>query len=289
MTHERVVAVINGKGGVGKTSTVAAVGALTAEASPPVLLVDLDPQGNLGHDLGYNARGLSDDGAGLSRAIQFGEPVSLLRGVRPGLDVVPGGRYLGDLAGVLDRRRRERSPADAMLALSAALAPITGDYALTLIDCPPGELVLQLAALAMARYALVPTKSDVSSKLGMVDVAERFGQVYSVNPRLRLLGVLLYGVNARAKKLHLSARAWIDAALDQQAPVLTAMVRHVELAAVRVRDLGLLPHELEQAQQVGVTAAIAKEATALAGDWAAVTAEVLALLLAAEATEGAAA
>lgn len=282
MTHERVVAVINGKGGVGKTSVTAGVGVLTAKTSQRVLLVDLDPQANLGHDLGYEALGLGDDGAGLTRALQFGEPPNILRDVRPGVDVIPGGRYLRDLAAVLDARQRATDEASALLTLSRALADVTPDYALTLLDCPPGEQVLQMAALAMARYALVPTKSDRSSRMGMVEVAERFAAVLPVNPQLRLLAVLLYGVG-RAKRVQTEARVWINEALDGQAPVLEATVRHAEAAAVRVRELGLLPFELEQARAVGVTAAVAKEAASLAEDWAAVTTEVLTVLLAAEA------
>jgi cellulose biosynthesis protein BcsQ len=66
----RVIAVINGKGGVFKTSLVANVGGLLAEGGSRVLLVDLDPQGNLAEDLGYADRG--DGGRSLAASLCFG-------------------------------------------------------------------------------------------------------------------------------------------------------------------------------------------------------------------------
>jgi hypothetical protein len=66
----RVIAVINGKGGVFKTSLVANVGGLLAESASHVLLVDLDPQGNLAEDLGYADQ--SDGGRSLAASLCFG-------------------------------------------------------------------------------------------------------------------------------------------------------------------------------------------------------------------------
>lgn len=88
------VAVMNGKGGTLKTSVTANVGGLAAAGGYRVLLVDLDPQGNLARDLGYGPR--SDAGAGLLMAMyQGGEPRRLK--VRENLDVVPGGGTVGRL------------------------------------------------------------------------------------------------------------------------------------------------------------------------------------------------
>ena len=89
---------MNGKGGALKTSLVANMGALAAAAGYRTLLVDLDPQGNLGLDLGYYEQG--DRGAGLLDAMAPRQtPLLILRGVRPNLDVVPGGPELKVWAG----------------------------------------------------------------------------------------------------------------------------------------------------------------------------------------------
>lgn len=89
----RVVVVAQGKGGVGKTSLTANVAGLAALAGHRVLAVDLDQQGNLARDLGYEP----GDGERLLQAVVAGQPVPVVPNVRPGLDVVPGGPATGDL------------------------------------------------------------------------------------------------------------------------------------------------------------------------------------------------
>ncbi len=103
----RVVAIANGKGGVGKTSLTAGLAGLVANAGYRVLTVDADPQGNLRRDLGYPG----SDGTELCSAVLHGQPVEPLREVRPNLDCVPGGPALHDfvrrvhLAGQISRAR----------------------------------------------------------------------------------------------------------------------------------------------------------------------------------------
>src|SRR4051794_23157663 len=116
----RTVAVINGKGGVGKTSVTANLAGLYAAAGYRVCAIDLDPQGNLGNDLGYLAAGLADGGAGLHAAAVTGVAPTPLVGVRPNLDVVPGGEQLHDLAAVLQSRRL--SGRGGVESLTAAIA-----------------------------------------------------------------------------------------------------------------------------------------------------------------------
>jgi len=84
----RIVAIANGKGGVGKTSLTAGLAGLVAAAGYRVLTLDADPQGNLRRDLGYS----SSDGQNLAMAIQNGVPLAPLRDVRPNLDCIPGGQ-----------------------------------------------------------------------------------------------------------------------------------------------------------------------------------------------------
>jgi chromosome partitioning protein len=281
----RVIAIANGKGGVGKTSLSTHIAALLAAAGHRVLLVDLDPQGNCGRDLGYIAAGQSDEGAGLTRAVQFPdhERVTILHDVRPGLDVIPGGRHLDDLNSVIGGRQLNHGQS-ASLALARVLAPVAGDgYSLVVLDCPPRHPVLQTAALAMARWLLIPTKTDLASRDGLGEIAMKFGEARAVNPDLGLLGVVLFGVTPAAKKIRATAIAWITEALDGQAPVLKGTVRHVEAPAFHIRDTGLLAHELELGPEVGATAAMMKAMKGLADDYAVVTTEVLNLLIAGEA------
>lgn len=281
----RTIAVINGKGGVGKTSLVANLGGLLAEAGHRVLLVDLDPQGNLGEDLGYTAAERGDDGLGLFQAVSTGAPLRPLEGIRERLDVVPGGEALHELAGAL-YARRQRQPEAAATALATSLGAVADNYDLILLDCPPGQDVLQEAALTAAGWALIPTKTDVSSRKGLREVAARFAAARKLNPDLAVLGVVLFGVNRSAKRIEAEARAAIEAELGGTAPVFAATIRHVEASAFDVRERGQLVHELEAAvlaapkwyerrrAQGGETAGLAGSAGALAGDYQALAEEI---------------
>ena len=293
----RVLAVINGKGGVGKTSLVANLGGLLAAADYRVLLVDLDPQGNLGEDLGYTAAGLGDEGAGLFRAVSGGTPLQPLEGIRPNLDVVAGGEALHELAGAL-YARRQRQPEAAALALAASLSGLAGGYDLVLLDCPPGQDVLQEAALAAARWVVIPTKTDVSSRKGLREVAARFAVARGINPDLAVLGVVLFGVNRSATRVEAEARSAVEKELRSVAPVFRSTIRHVEASAFDVRERGQLVHELEQAvlngpkwfeRLRGAHAAgeqpLASSAGALAGDYQSLAEEIFLHLTTAEELE----
>ena len=101
----RVVCIANGKGGVAKTSLTANFAGLAAAAKYRVLIVDLDPQGDLSDDLGYFNSPEDDHGSGLATSMVTGQPLSpTLVGIRPRLDVVCGGEHLADVAGALVAR-----------------------------------------------------------------------------------------------------------------------------------------------------------------------------------------
>jgi cellulose biosynthesis protein BcsQ len=235
-----LVAVINGKGGTGKTSLVANVAGLAAGAGYRVLAVDLDPQGNLSRDLGYAApRG----NLTLFSALAGHSKVQPLFGVRENLDVVPAWEDLEDwsaLAGAW--RARHRRPETA---LGAALQPVAGEYHMVLVDCPPGNRDLQLLAMNAARYAVVPTRPDEASLDGLVRVARLFESVRADNAALELLGVVLFGIETRAKRIRADVRAKIGREVGDADLVFDAEIRHVLAPALGARGRGLLAHEYE--------------------------------------------
>lgn len=241
---ERAIAVINGKGGTGKTSLTANLGGLFAAADYRVLLVDMDPQGNLGRDLGYLRGGRSDRGRALFTAVTTGTALQPLADVRPGLDVVCGGELTEDMAGALYARglRGER----VATAVRDSLAPLAEHYDLIWIDCPPGNRPLQQMALAAARWAVIPTRADDASLDGLVRVAELFAETKdSINPDIALLGVVLFGIGSRSRRIAETARSTIARDLGSQELVLDSEVRHVEGPAQDCRRMGLLVHEVE--------------------------------------------
>ena len=280
----RAIAVVNGKGGTGKTSITANLGGLVADSGRRVLLVDLDPQGNLAVDLGYTG----DDGRGLLASVATGQPLQPLCDVRPRLDVLSGGAALEDLAAVaLSRAGRGQQPLTR--AYRDLLAGVAADYDLVVVDCPPGLRVLQEMALAGARWVLIPTRSDEASLDGMSLVADRFSAARADNPDLQLLGVLLWGVSSRATRLRAAVRESIARDLGGDAHLLDSTVRYVEAAAVDARRRGQLVHELERdvaaqpafharLRDPDSSAPLAASAVGLAADYAALAREVLARL-----------
>jgi chromosome partitioning protein len=284
----RTIAVTNGKGGVGKTTTTSHVAALAAAAGHRVLVVDLDPQANIGEDLGYTDTDIDDGGASLVAAVLGGGATTpTTHTVRDNLDVIVAGDALDDLADMLAGRQR-RDGSASMTLLSQALAPLIGNYSLVLLDCPPRHEVLEVAALAAARWVLIPTHTDASSIKGLRRVAKKFSIVRTVNPDLELLGVVMYGSNPSATRIRAEVRAELEEVLQESAPVFNATVRHTEAAAYDIRKRGQLAHELERALSTGDRdraagqRKAAKASSGLAGDFEALAPEVITTLLAQE-------
>jgi len=291
---ERVIAVINGKGGVLKTTLTANVGGMLAASGYRVLLVDLDPQGNLAEDLGYTDSAQDDQGRSLAQALMFGGDAAPLRSVRANLDVFAGGSALDQATAGL-AARANKDPEGAKLALASLLSPIANDYDMILLDCPPGDETLQTAAVAAARWALVPVKSDRSSRKGLSAVAARLDAVLSVNPSLDLLGVVLVDVGKAAKAVEREARQNVAELFNADHDVvLTATVRHSEATAQATRERGLLVHELDDDIRKGpkwyeirrgdvqAPSHSPRSATSVADDLQAVAQEVVARIVSAE-------
>lgn len=297
----RVVAVVNGKGGVGKTTITANVGGMLAAGGARVLLIDLDPQGNLAEELGYAGTDADDDGYALAQALAVAAPVLPHTGIRDQLDVLVGGSEL-DMAATSLTLRGHTNPIAAKTALADAIAGYVEDYDLVLIDCPPGQESLQQAALAAARWALIPVKTDASSRKGLRNVARRLDAVVDINPDLDLLGVVLFGLARNARRVSDTARAAIADDLGAPVALFTTAIRHAEAAAQEARDRGLLAYELEEAVLAapkwyerlrGTTAGgegpRSRSATGLAEDFQALGEEIIARISARESTTPAAA
>src|SRR5512144_58084 len=239
------LALVSGKGGVGKTSLTANLGGLLAVAGHRVLLVDLDPQGNLGRDLGHIDRG--DGGIALRNAVLTRQPLQPLIGVRTNLDVVPGGPDVEDLSAALGSRQYRDE--DWALQLRDSLSPLNDHYDIALLDCPPGIRLLQEMALAACHWAIIPTRSDEASIDGLQRVAERFERVRALwNPDLTLLGVVLFAVGTSSRRIQARTRQILAELLGDHSAFSTT-IRSVEAAATDCRRRGELVHELEAAAQ----------------------------------------
>lgn len=251
MSIERCVSVAQGKGGVGKTSATANVAGMAAASGLRVLAVDLDPQGNLSRELGFEP----DTGESLFNAFLTSMPLPLLKNVRENLDVVPGGEAVGDAPAVFGaREQRGAEGLDAVL--ETKLAAIADDYDLILIDTPPGDRILVEAALSASVAVVIPTRSDEASIDGVERVAARFVAVRKRNPNLRLAGVLLFGINSRSRRIERDVRNSLSGIVGDSAPIFHTIIRDHQAAAVDARKRGLLVHELKQASKADKTARI---------------------------------
>ena len=179
----RVLAIVNQKGGVGKTTTAINLGAALAAHERQVLLVDCDPQGNATRGLGLTATPphLYQVLTGLAPASDAVRPSGF-----PHLDVIPADR---DLVGVevefpgLEGWERR---------LGEALAPVVGSYSTVLLDCPPSLGHLTVAALTAASAVLVPLQCEYFALEGIRDLLATVERVRAgLNPRLEIAGIVL--------------------------------------------------------------------------------------------------
>ena len=178
----KTVAIVNQKGGVGKTTTCVNLAAALTEAGKKVLMVDFDPQAN------------STSGMGVDKTVSKGVYNVLIEDIpteealvhtKYG-DVLPSNKALAG-AGIelIGMERRE-------FLLKEAIAQVKDQYDFVFIDCPPSLELLTLNALCAADTILVPVQGEYFALEGLSDLMNTVRIVRrSLNPRLELEGVLL--------------------------------------------------------------------------------------------------
>lgn len=185
----RTIAVLNQKGGVGKTTTAINVGAYLAKAGKSVLVVDFDPQGNATSGLGLE----KNDTEQTSYELLFAK-VSLPEIVKEtaieGLYIVPTNANLAAAEVELVSHNNRES------LLKQALISAAYDY--VIIDCPPALGLLTINALTAADLLLIPVQAEYYALEGLSQLLSVVQRVRGgLNPRLELLGVLVTMYDAR--------------------------------------------------------------------------------------------
>ncbi|TAK68579.1 MAG: ParA family protein [Actinomycetota bacterium] len=179
----RTIAVANQKGGVGKTTTVATLGAALAERGAAVLVVDLDPQACLTFSLGLDPEGVA---LSVYHVMLQGVPVTAaVVDTDDRVDLLPATIELaGAEAALVARAGREH-------VLRHALTELADAYDFVLIDCSPSLGVLTINALTAAGELLVPLQCETLAHRGVGQLLDTVADVRRLtNPSLRVLGVL---------------------------------------------------------------------------------------------------
>ncbi len=189
-----IIAISNQKGGVGKTTTTANLGAALFHLGKKVLLVDMDPQANLSSALGLTELPTTTVAESLlDRKVPL-PIVTIMERLDARLALVPSSLALASAeAALMNKLGRE-------LRLRDQLAMVSGAFDFVLIDTPPSLGLLTINALVAADRVVIPTEARLFSLQGLQMMQESIEEVLYLNPKLQVVGVVLSKLDRRLKE-----------------------------------------------------------------------------------------
>lgn len=183
--RQRIIAIANQKGGVGKTTTAINLAACLTIADRRVLLIDVDPQANATTGLGLDYRTITKGSYDL--LLSKDDPSTLTRPTSlKGLFLIPATNTL------LGAEVELTSMPDRVIRLKTRLMDLSSEWDYVLIDCPPSLGFLTLNALVASQAVIVPIQCEYYALEGLTQLLSTLETVKAtLNPGLRLLGLLL--------------------------------------------------------------------------------------------------
>ena len=183
----KTIAIINQKGGVGKSTTALAIGAGLTLKGYSVLYTDLDAQGNLSYTLGANTQGYNAMGV-LQRPETAKEEIQHT----PQGDIIASSPALAGADAVITETGKE-------YRLKEALESLSGAYDFCIIDTPPALGILTINALTACEGAIIPAQADIYSLQGISQLNSTIQTVKKYcNPALSIMGIVLTRYNGRS-------------------------------------------------------------------------------------------
>ena len=239
----RILAIVNQKGGVGKTTTAVNLATGFALAERPTLLIDLDPQGNATTGLGVQKTGLHPT---VYHVLLGGEAAEkgIQQTVVPGLRLLPADIDLVgaeiELVGIARREHRLRD----------VLEPIAPSYDYIVIDCPPSLGLLTINALVAADRVLVPLQCEFYALEGLAHLLKKTVKLVrdKLNPGLDLLGILLTMFDGRTS-LALQIREEVNRYFPGQV-FDTVIPRNVRLTEAPSHGRPVMLHDLKSSGSI---------------------------------------
>ncbi|MBT6254185.1 ParA family protein [Candidatus Uhrbacteria bacterium] len=189
----QIFAIVNQKGGVGKTTTTLNLGAYLANAGKRVLIVDLDPQGNASSGIGINHREVEH---GLYEALVGHSTVdqALHETNHEGLHIIPTNQSLaGASVELVGHDNRE-------FVLHKVLEPLKEKYDFILVDCPPSLGLLTLNGLVASDQVVIPIQAEYYALEGLGQLLNTIELVRdNLKPELNVFGAVITMYDQRTK------------------------------------------------------------------------------------------
>lgn len=246
----KTIAVINQKGGVGKSTTALAIGAGLILKGYKTLFVDLDAQGNLSYSMGASTEGYNALGVIQRPETAKGEIQHTQNG-----DIIASSPALAGADTLITQTGKE-------YRLREALETVAGEYDYCIVDTPPALGILTVNALTASTGAIIPAQADPYSLHGITQLHSTIETVKKYcNPSLSIMGIVLTRFNGRA-----IIRREVAEMLEQ-----TAEQLHTKLYRSRIRECTAIV-EAEATRQSIYKYAPRSNATA---DYKALVAEIL--------------
>lgn len=185
----KIIAILNHKGGVGKTTTAVNLGGALNLLGKKVLLIDLDPQCNASTIMGFEG----SEGNTVFEALIDKSYNTILPIYEhcEGFDVSPASKNMSEIDNYLDNRRIAVNK-----VLKKLIAKVADKYDYIILDCPPSLGILTINAMTAATSIIIPVNRQLSL-LGMADLQNKVNEVREDNPDLYIEGYLLTDFNPR--------------------------------------------------------------------------------------------